>query len=113
MRTESEQTFSLAELTEHVVDALGQLGIVGVGDARVNARPDARTVRYYQGLGLIDRPKTRGRRARYGRRQFLQLVAIKALQSRRLPLSEIQARLYGLKDAELEQIVRAAAVRPE
>jgi hypothetical protein len=50
-----------------------------------------------------------GRQAKYGRRHIFQLLAIKALQLTSLPLSEIQSRLYGLSDAELEAIVNSVA----
>ena len=36
---------------------------------------------------------------------MLQLLAIKALQSRDLPLAEIQQTLYGRSDAELQQLI--------
>jgi DNA-binding transcriptional MerR regulator len=71
------------------------------GDGRVSAAPDARTVRYYATLGLIDRPEFEGRVARYGKKQLLQLVAIKALQTDGLGLSNIQSRLYGRSEREL------------
>ncbi|HVY61910.1 MAG TPA: MerR family transcriptional regulator, partial [Planctomycetota bacterium] len=77
-------------------------------DGRVSAAPDGRTIRYYATLGLVDRPSFEGRQARYGRRHLLQLVAIKALQGSGLPLAEIQARLYGRSDGELEAIIEAA-----
>jgi hypothetical protein len=38
----------------------------------------------------------------------LQLLAIKALQGASMPLGEIQARLYGRSDSELEAILAAA-----
>lgn len=83
-------------------------------DGRVCALPDARTIRYYQTLGLLERPAIVGRQARYGRRHVLQLVAIKILQSSGLPLAAVQERLYGLSDAELEALLQtAASVRPK
>lgn len=90
-------------------------------DGRVSAAPDPRTVRYYGTLGLVDRPTIVDRQARYGARQVLQLVAIKALQGASLPLADIQERLYGRSDRELEALLdalsrerrrRAPAVRP-
>lgn len=78
-------------------------------DGRVTSAPDVRTVRYYTSLGLLDRPTYEGREARYGRRHVLQVTAVKALQARALPLAEIQARLYGRSDRELEAIVEASS----
>jgi DNA-binding transcriptional MerR regulator len=50
-----------------------------------------------------------GREARYTERHVLQILAIKALQVASINLSEIQARLYGKSDPELEAIVKAFA----
>jgi hypothetical protein len=58
---------------------------------------------------LLDRPWMEGRQARYGKRHLLQVVAIKALQGRGLPLSEIQSRLYGLTDDELASLLASMA----
>ena len=59
----------------------------GESEAEFKARPphvpDARTIRYYATLGLIDRPEAfRGRTALYGARHLSQLVAIKRLQAK-------------------------------
>jgi DNA-binding transcriptional MerR regulator len=74
-------------------------------DNRVSSAPDTRTIRYYSSLGLIDRPTIEGRTAKYHRRHVLQLLALKTLQSKSLPLSEIQERLYGRTDSELESLI--------
>ncbi len=76
-----------------------------VYDSRVSPVPDARTIRYYTTLGLLDRPWMEGRQARYGKRHLLQVVSIKALQGRGLPLSEVQARLYGMSNEHLEGLL--------
>jgi len=74
----------------------------GVRSGRIRDLPDARTVRWYQTLGMVDRPVAfRGRTALYGGRHLLQLAAIKKLQSSGLSLSDIQRGLVGGKDAEL------------
>ena len=98
--------FSLDELSSEVTNRLAQLGMLGAApDARVSATPDARTVRYYTTLGLLDRPRIENRQARYGQRHLLQLLAIKILQSQDLPLARIQELMYGRSDAELQQLV--------
>jgi hypothetical protein len=56
--------------------------------------------------GLLDRPLSRGRFARYGRRHLLQLVAIKRRQAEGRSLAEIQAELTGATDRALEAIAR-------
>jgi DNA-binding transcriptional MerR regulator len=113
MRPEAEISFSLEELSGEVAAALSRLGLLGAApDARVSAAPDARTVRYYTTLGLLDRPSIVGRQARYGQRHLWQLLAIKGLQVRGLPLAEIQERLYGRSDAELQALMEALGSEP-
>ena len=68
----------------------------GQTSGRVRAVPDARTIRYYTTLGLIDPPaEMRGRKAFYTRRHVLQLAAIKRLQSRGYTLPQVQEALVG------------------
>ncbi len=98
----------LDELSTRVAAELAERGLHGAAaDGRVSAAPDARTVRYYTTLGLLDRPTIEARQARYGQRHLLQLLAIKALQAVDLPLAEIQQRLYARSDAELRGLVEA------
>ena len=74
----------------------------GVRNGRVRDLPDVRTIRWYQSLGVLDRPtEFRGRAALYGRRHLLQIAVIKKLQASGLSLEEIQAGLPGRTDAEL------------
>jgi DNA-binding transcriptional MerR regulator len=74
------------------------------GDGRVAPAPDARGVRYYQGIGVLDRPlRYDGRRAVYGFRHLLQLLAVKQLQQEGHPLHLIQQSLAGRPTATLEQ----------
>ncbi len=99
---------TLDDLAHAVGRLLQEQGLLGaVADGRVSAVPDARTVRYYTTLGLLDRPQIVDRQARYCRRHTLQLLAIKALQAESLPLAAIQERLYGRSDAELEALLGA------
>jgi DNA-binding transcriptional MerR regulator len=102
--------WSLDELVTETGRLLETLGLEArVRDGRVSPAPDARTVRYYTTLGLIDRPRIEGREARYGRRQLVQLAAIKALQAEGLSLGAVQQRLYGRREAELDALLRSAA----
>ena len=78
-------------------------------DGRVSPVPDARTVRYYTTLGLVDRPRIVDREARYGQRHILQLAAIKRMQADGARLADVQRRLYGRSDAELEALLATAA----
>lgn len=74
----------------------------GVRNGRVRDLPDIRTIRWYQSLGVLDRPtEFRGRAALYGRRHLLQIAVIKKLQASGLSLEQIQGGLPGRTDAEL------------
>src|SRR5216110_760185 len=104
--------FSLDDLSSEVAVQLAELGLLGAApDARVSTAPDARTVRYYTTLGLLDRPRIENRQARYGKRHVLQLISIKALQAMDMPLAEIQQRLYARSDSELENLVGSLQVQ--
>jgi DNA-binding transcriptional MerR regulator len=100
---------TLGELAGEVQVLLGAKGLLEAqADGRISPAPDPRTVRYYTTLGLMDRPQIVSREARYGRRHVLQLCAIKALQAAGLGLAEVQARLYGRSDSELEALISGA-----
>jgi DNA-binding transcriptional MerR regulator len=79
----------------------------GAGESRrVCWQPDARLVRYYTTLGLLDRPaELRGRTAYYRDRHLLQLLAIKTLQARGLSLQAAQTQLAGQPDAALATLI--------
>jgi DNA-binding transcriptional MerR regulator len=97
---------SLEDVVGEVQQTLQRLGI---GDRTVDGRvapvPDARTVRYYTTLGLVDRPSIVDREARYGPRHVLQLASIKRLQAEGARLADVQRRLYGRSDAELRALL--------
>ena len=106
----ADATFSLEELASEVATQLSARGLLGAAtDSRVSAAPDARTVRYYTTLGLLDRPAIVARQARYGQRHLWQLLAVKALQAASQPLAGIQQRLFGRSDAELQALIAALA----
>ncbi len=72
------------------------------GEAGVSPR----TVRYYVQRGLLPAPEFRGKDTVYRREHLLRLAAIKRLQQASLPLDEIQVRLAGATEGELERIAR-------
>lgn len=77
----------------------------GTGSDRSRDVPDARTIRYYTTLGILERPASfKGRTALYSRKHLLQLVAIKRLQAKGLTLAQVQAELVGMKPSQLEQL---------
>ena len=99
-----EARWTLDELAERVDDALA-VGYAGQSSGRVRAVPDRRAIRWYTTIGLIDRPVAhRGRTALYGPRHLLQLVAVKRLQAKGLPLVAIQQELAGATDAQLARV---------
>ena len=116
---EPERRYTLAELAEASASALDALGIAA-RNGQVRDRPDARTIRYYTALGLVDRPaEMTGRTARYGDRHLLQVLAVKAMQAHGASLADVQRTLVGASAAELRRAIGpglpaalAAAARP-
>jgi len=107
-----EPRWTLDELTERVGAALA-VDYPGQPSGRVRDLPDRRAIRWYTTIGLVDRPVAhRGRTALYGPRHLLQLVAVKRLQARGLPLVAIQQELAGATDAQLARVARLPAVTP-
>ena len=103
-----ESNWTLDELSRRVAVALS-VGYGGQRSGRVREVPDARVIRYYGTLGLVDRPVLEGRTALYGVRHLEQIVAIKRLQADGHPLSEVQRRLHGVTGRELARIARLPA----
>src|SRR5919107_3716787 len=98
--------WTLDELAERV-DAALAVDYAGQASGRVRDVPDRRVIRWYTTIGLVDRPLAhRGRTALYGPRHLLQLVAVKRLQARGLPLVAIQQELAGATDAQLARVAR-------
>ncbi|WP_370377384.1 MerR family transcriptional regulator [Catenulispora sp. GAS73] len=74
-------------------------------NGRIREVPDVRTIRWYTSIGLLGRPAAmRGRTALYGRSHLAQLVAIKRLQAEGLTVAEVQERLLGADESEIEEI---------
>ncbi|GAA2614242.1 hypothetical protein GCM10010399_51350 [Dactylosporangium fulvum] len=96
--------WTLDELTARVAAALGGAAYAGAPNGRVRDVPDARAIRWYATIGLVDRPAMRGRVALYGPRHLLQLVAIKRLQSQGKRIADIQVELADVPDEVLGAI---------
>jgi DNA-binding transcriptional MerR regulator len=104
-----EPRWTLDELAGRV-DAALAVDYRGQPSGRVRAVPDRRAIRWYTTIGLIDRPVAhRGRTALYGPRHLLQLVAVKRLQAKGLPLVAIQQELAGATDTQLARVARLPA----
>ncbi|MFT4624416.1 MAG: DNA-binding transcriptional MerR regulator [Myxococcota bacterium] len=90
---------TLEQTVRAMLDATG----VEPVDARVARVPDRRTLRWYQSIGVMDKPlRYDGRKAIYGRRHALQAAAAKLLQATGYTLTQVQAALRGATDAQLE-----------
>jgi DNA-binding transcriptional MerR regulator len=107
-----------AELEQYRDSELGLEGLVSIvqeildrsatapADARVAEIPDARTLRYYQTIGALDKPlRYDGRRAVYGYRHLLQALGVKLLQGQGYSLAQIRQALSDIGNAELERVV--------
>ncbi len=94
---------------EELIDPCARLvPLVAAGQARykVTEVPSERTIRYYATAGLIDRPLgLSGTRAVYGYRHLLQVLVVKSLQARDLPLRKIRGMIAGRPDDYLEAIL--------
>jgi DNA-binding transcriptional MerR regulator len=95
--------WTLDELTARAAAVL-QVRPVDQRNGQVSEVPNARTIRYYTTLGLLDRPHIEGRTALYGRRHLVQLVALKRLQSEGRSLVDVQRTLQGLTKAQLADL---------
>ncbi len=102
--SEKKALWRIGELADEVAVCLAD-GYVGSSSRRVRKVPDVRAIRWYTTTGLLDPPlEHRGRVAYYGVRHLHQLVAIKRLQSEGMPLTQIQQRLTGVTDSDLEKL---------
>jgi DNA-binding transcriptional MerR regulator len=100
--------FNLDELV-NTAKQLIERSTIPPTDGRVSPVPDTRTVRYYQTVGIMQKPlRYEGRNAVYGYHHLLQLIAIKLLQRQGLSLAQIQSALIQATLAELEENVEAA-----
>jgi DNA-binding transcriptional MerR regulator len=98
--------WTLEELIGRVAAVLDDTGYEGAPNGRVQDLPDARAVRWYTSIGLLDRPRQLGRTRTYGPRHYLQLVAVKRRQSQGFKIAEIQAELANAPDDVLQRIAQ-------
>ena len=111
MQIAPTESFTVDELAGLAQRWLAEHGLDAHYYRRVQDAPSERTIRYYRTLGLLDEPVKVGRERRYTRRHMLQLVAVKALQTRGLSHERIQSELYAKTDAELEAVIASAMPR--
>jgi DNA-binding transcriptional MerR regulator len=75
-------------------------------DRRVSSELNERTLRYYISEGLMDAPDDKGSAAVYSKKHLLQVLVVKALQARYLPIKRIREILWRKSNKELEGILR-------
>ena len=73
-------SYSIDEFVAACATALDEANIVQ-NDARTASAPDARTIRYYQSLGLLSPPTRHGHAAQYSPQHVAEVVAIKRAQA--------------------------------
>lgn len=95
-------------LSARANEVLAEQGFV-TDDGRAATRIDGRTVRFYQTLGVLPKPRYEGRRALYSTTHLLRLVAAKQLQSEGYSLAQIQATLPTRSDRQLLRAITGAA----
>jgi DNA-binding transcriptional MerR regulator len=97
--------WTIDELAARVAAALDDAAYPGAPNGRVRDVPDARAIRWYATIGLVDRPSgMRGRTALYGPRHLVQIVAVKRLQAQGQRIADIQSVLAGAPDDVLTAI---------
>lgn len=94
-------SFSIQTLADAVDQWCSRHGVLPA-NGQAAQQVNVRNIRYYRTLGLLDAPEAGG----FGEKHRLQLVAIRLLQAKGLPLRRIRELLYGRSLAELEEIER-------
>lgn len=102
----TEAMWTMDELLDRLRVALPRLVTGAQPRYKVTDVPDARTVRYYISLGLVDAPGgRRGTFALYAAKHLLQILAIKKLQAEYLPIKKIETLMAGRDVAQLEALL--------
>jgi DNA-binding transcriptional MerR regulator len=78
-----------------------------IDELALEAQVSARTIRYYVQRGLLPAPAFHGKDTTYDKGHVLRLQVIKKLQQFHMPLDEIQARIGGASEDELERMLGA------
>jgi len=96
------QVFSADELAD-IVNRWCERHRVFPANGQAGERITVRNIRYYRTLGLLDPPDNGGGQG-FNEKHRLQLVAIRLLQARGLPLNRIQELLFGRSLDDLGRI---------
>lgn len=105
--------FTVDQVLEWANERIDELDIVMPERSRARRYVDIRTFQYYRSQKLLDPPIEKvGTTGLYGERHALQLVAIKTMQTRWLPISEIRNELADVSDEKLRRMTRDARKGP-
>jgi DNA-binding transcriptional MerR regulator len=110
-----DQQLSIHELAE-AVNAWCYEHRIAPANGQAGEAVTERNIRYYRTIGLMDAPEN-GAGQGFGEKHFLQLVAIRILQSHGTPLRRIRELLFGRSLRELRELqsrgVAQAKPRPQ
>lgn len=96
------QQRSISELVQAVNEWCEEHGVSPVS-GQAAERITERNVRFYRTVGLLDAPDSGGARG-YGEKHRLQLVSVRLLQARGVPLRQIRELLHGRSLEELRRV---------
>lgn len=98
------ESYSIPDLANAVNDWCREHGIAPANGQAAEDLSE-RSLRYYRTIGLLDAPDAGGGRG-YGEKHLLQLIAVRLLQARGLPLRRIRELLQSRTLEELRRIQR-------
>ena len=90
LREWEQKSSKLSDLVEAVNRIVVDLPLEQPDDRRVASELNERSLRYYISEGLMDAPDGKGSAAVYSKKHLLQVLVVKALQARYLPIKRIR-----------------------
>src|SRR6266446_5655333 len=102
MNAMDHESYSISELAERVNNWCRENKIVPLHNG-AGEKVTVRNIRYYQTLGLVDRPVRADGRG-FTRKHQLKLVWIRRLQAKGLPLGKILGLVAGRTEEELREL---------
>ena len=98
----SHECYSISQLAERVNRWCSENNILPLHNG-AGEDVTVRNIRYYQTIGLVDRPLNASGRG-FTRKHHLQLVSIRRLQAKGLSLDRIRTLVSGRTEKELEEL---------
>lgn len=102
-KNDSDPVYSAAELANAVNQWCDAHRVTPVS-GQVGEALNERNIRYYRSIGLLAAPRA-GRGKGFGELQLQQLLAVRSLQAKGLPLRRIQELLFGKSERDLRELV--------